>query len=355
MNVAVIGATGNAGRPIARLLLDDPSVEVNACARSEAALADLESTIGPSPGMLRTTVADVARSDDMLRVFGSADLVVGATSRSQHGMTLAELAVETGVSYLGLYLSEPAKWDRLRTLHTRCVERGVMVVDDGGWHPGVPAAMVRAAAEHGALSEAWVGASFGLRWDEIGVASETIDDFLTELEATDPSVWVEGGWVRGFRHARHFDFGVGEEPVSCIPMCLEEMRELAGSGTLDSTGFFMAGFGPALDYAVLPLSMGVAKVKRSWGAGLLWWGLRHFGSSDDIGVLVLDGRRAESGEAVRMRVWHADAYALTAIPAVATIRQMWSNPRPGVWTQASFVDPGHFFEQLREMGVNVEA
>ena len=354
MHVAVIGATGNAGRLIARFLLEDPSIEVNACARSAPRLRALHSSLGSTAGTLRSTVVDVTRRSDMLEVVSQADLVVGATSRAAHAPDLAALAVEAGTSYLGVYLSEPAKWRRLRNLHQPCVERGVMVVDDGGWHPGVPAAMVRAAAEQGALSEAWVGAKFGVRWDELDVVGDTIDDFLTEMETTDPSVWVDEGWIRGFRHSHRFEFGLGGDPVSCIPMCLEETRELAASGTLNSTGFFMAGFGPAVDYGVLPLSVGLAKIKRAWGAGLLWWGLRRFASSSDFGVLVLDGRRRASGEAVRMRVLHSDPYVLTAAPAVATIRQMMSQPRPGVWTQAAFVDPTRFFDQLGEMGVQVE-
>ena len=45
---------------------------------------------------------------------------------------------------------------------------------------------------------------------------------------------------------------------------------------------------------------------------------------------------------------------MTAVPTVATIRQMLSTPKPGVWTQAAFVEPVRFFEQIREMGIDIE-
>jgi hypothetical protein len=355
VRVAVIGATGNAGRHITRLLLEDPSTEVNACARSEARLLELEAVLVPTRGTLRTTVADVRCESDVHDIVSSADIVVGATSQSNHGPGLASLAVGCGASYYGVYLSDKEKWQRLRRLRDACLERGVMVVDDGGCHPGLPAAMVRFAAERGRLKEAWVGAKFGLRWDELVVARETIDDFLSEIEATEPAQFADRAWVRGYRHTREFDFGLGRGAESCMPMCIEEIRELVSSGTLESTGFFMAGFGPAVDYGVIPLSMGLAKVNRRWAAALLWWGLRRYASTTEVGVLVLDAQRASGGGSIRIRVSHPDPYVLTAAPAVATIRQMALDPRPGVWTQASFVEPADFFERIREMGIRVEA
>jgi len=348
-----MGATGHAGRHITRLLLEDPDTQVNACARSEAKLHQLESNLASARGSLRTTAVDVRNEASLIDVVSSADLVVGATSRSTHGPVLASTALEAGSSYYGVYLSDPEKWASLRRLHESCIERGVMVVDDGGCHPGVPAVMVRFAAERGGLKEAWVGARFGLRWDELEIARETIDDFLTEIQTTDPSLFVDRAWVRGYQHARAFDFGMGRGAESCIPMCLEEIRELADSRTVASTGFFIAGFGPAVDYGVLPLCVGLAKLRRSWATALLGWGLRRFASVEHHGVLVLVAQRASDGEPVRMRVWHDDPYVLTAAPAVATIRQMASDPRPGVWTQAAFVEPVRFFEDVNQMGVAV--
>lgn len=354
MRIAVIGATGNAGRLITRLLLEDSSVEVNACARTEDGLRALEASLAPSAGTLRTTVVDVEGSRGLSEAASAADLLVGATSRAEHAPILASLAVEHGASYIGVYLSDPRKWRRLRRLQGRCVERRVTVLDDGGCHPGVPGAMIRLAAEEEGLSTAWVGAKFGLRWDRLDAASETIEDFLAEVEATDPSVFVDRAWVRGYRHVRSFDFGRGDGPVSCVPMCIEEIRELAESGTVESTGFFMAGFGPLMDYGVLPASMGLARLNRRLAAAVFSWGLRRLASKPEQADLLLDGTRRSDGSPVRVRVSHPDPYFLTAAPVVAAIHEMRAAPRPGVWTQAGFVEPRRFFRALGEMGVSVE-
>ncbi len=353
MRIAVVGATGNAGRRVTRLLLEDPRAEVTACARSRARLDELVTSLGPVAGRLTTRVADVDDEARLRGIAAGADIVIGATSHAHHGPVLAACALDAGASYLGIYLSDRRKWDRLRTLHQRCVEGGAMVVDDAGCHPGLPAAMIRFASAAGALRTAWVGAKFGLDWGASGVVGDTVADFLTEVEATDPSVFVDGGWVRGYRHSRRFDFRRGGGPESCVPMCLEEIRELADSGAVPSTGFYMAGFGPLMDWGVLPTSMILARVYRPAAITLFWWGLRTLASHAQQADLILEGTRAADGSPVAMVVSHPDPYVLTAVPVVATIRQMLATPKPGVWTQSGFVEPGPFFDTLAQMGVSV--
>ena len=354
MRVAIIGATGNAGRHIVRLLLNEPSAEVAACSRSETRLGELESQLGASAGRLRLKVVDLNQEAQLADIASSVDLVVGATSRSAHSPRIASVAVECGAHYIGLYLSDAEKWRKLRQLQARCLEREVMVVGDGGCHPGLPAAMVRLAAKQARLKSAWVAAKFGLRWDMLKGEADTIDDFLHEIESTDPSVLINRAWVRGYRYARRFDFGHGSGSESCIPMCIEEIRELADSGAVDSTGFFMAGFGPILDYGILPIATGLAKVNRRWASSLLWWGLRYFASAAEQGDILLEAESLSDSEPIRIRVSHPDPYVLTAVPVVAAIYQMLTSPRPGVWTQAGFIEPVSFFEQIERMGVVLE-
>jgi len=352
VKITVLGATGQAGRHITRLLLDDESAEVTACARTATRLDALEAALTSRNGTLRTAVVDVESESEVERVVAAADLVVAATSRWSDAPRIASIAVNCSTAYFGIYLSNGEKWRRLRQLHDECVARNLMVVDDGGAHPGLPAVMIRRAREEGELRSAWVGAKFGLPWDELDLASETVSDFVEEIETTDPSILKEGVWVQGYRHARKFDFGSGSLEA-CAPMCLEEIRELGNSGAVPSAGFFIAGFGPLVDYGVFPLSMGLTKVSRRRAADLMLWGLRRWASARSGAVLVLEGERTEGSPEVRLRVAHADPYLLTAIPAVAAIHQMVRQPRPGVWTQAAFVNPDPFFRHLQEMGVEV--
>ena len=351
--IAVFGATGHAGRLICKLLLGLEDFEVVACSRTREKLAKLQASLGPSSSRLSAETVDLHRVADLDRVLGQVDLVTGATSQWQDAPALAARAAESSTHFCGIYLSNHQKWQQLRELHDTCVERGVMVIDDCGTHPGLPAVMIRWMNERTPLRAAWVGGKFDLEWNALRPSEETVSDFVSEIEMADPSVFTDGHWKRGYSLMREFDFGKGRGPVACTPMLMEEIREVVETGSLDSVGFYIAGFGPLMDYVLIPLSMALTKVHRRMSRNLLWWGLRRHASRPPFAVVQLDGERADGSGPVKMRVSHDDPYYATAVPVVATILQALENPKPGVWTQAAFVEPGPFFDSVQEMGLQV--
>lgn len=350
--VVVLGATGQAGRRICRLLLEREAVDVVACGRRPERIEELAAYLGNSP-RLSVHAVDVADEGALAPLVQPGDVVVGATGSWHDGPLLARRAVRASASYVGIYMSNPAKWRALRSLDGEARARGVALVDDGGTHPGLPGAMIRLAAARAPLAAAWVGAKFCVRWSDLGLAPETIRDFVAELRNADPSFRADGDWQRGYRHARRFDFGREMGVAACVPMLIEEIREAAAAlPALRSCGFFVAGFGPWTDWGVLPAAILLGRVHAGAAARLVWWGLRRFESGEEHSALVLEGRCTD-GSSVRMQVGHEDAYEMTAVPVVAAIRQLLARGPTGVWTQASFVEPGPFFDDLQAMGIRV--
>lgn len=352
--VGVFGATGQTGRLICQLLLEREDVEILACARTTEKLAKLQASLDSSGSRLSTQAIDLHDDAIVDGVVDEVDLIVGATSQWQDGLILAARAASSSTDYCGIYLSNADKWAQLRALHDTCLDRGVTVVDDCGTHPGLPAVMIRRIHVRTPLRSAWVGGKFDLQWDTLGLAEETVTDFVAEIETADPTVFIDGVWKRGYSLGRQFDFGAGRGPETCTPMLMEEIRELVETESIDSTGFYIAGFGPFIDYFIIPLSILLSKVNRRISRNLLWWGLRGYASRAGSAVVQLDGERADGAGPVKMTVSHDDPYFLTAVPVVATIQQVLTDPKPGVWTQAAFVEPDGFFESLQGMGLRVD-
>lgn len=354
--IVVIGGYGNAGRSIVELLLrhtDRPVVVAGRhLERAEALAAALAD---PRVTPARADATDPASLAPLL--VGAEVLVVAAGTSAAWRVT-AQAALDAGCHQLDLQIGS-AKNAGLRALDGRAREAGVCIVTDCGFHPGVPAAMVRAAAANRpGLTTAVVSSWIALDWAGLGPFSDsTVAEMVAEFADYRYEALVDGRWVapRGTRPVV-FPPPVGRQRVAA--MGLDEMRAVADAlPGLREIGFYVGGFPTVVNYGVIPLvyaGMKVAPTRAARPLGrLLDVGLRRFSRPPYATFLQLEGGVA--GQPVRplMRLRHDDAYLLTAAPVVAAIRQVLARPRPGVHLQGMLVEPTTFFADLAAMGVEV--
>ena len=126
----------------------------------------------------------------------------------------------------------------------------------------------------------------------------------------------------------------------------------------------MSGFGPIVDYFILPLGMVALKVAPDrLGPGyarLLSGALKATSRPpyETVFQVEAEGIAAEPGGARRLaglRVAHEDGYYLTAAAAAACLLQYLDGSirRPGLSLQALAVEPGRFLTDLQTMGATV--
>ena len=363
--ILILGGYGQTGRLLAHYLLDETECRLILAGRRPERGAALAAALNAQAGQERVTTAaaDAADLDGLAHTLAGVDLALIASSTATHGETVARAALAAGCDYLDIQYAA-AKVAMLQRLAPEIERAGRCFITDGGFHPGLPAALVRyAAARFDRLERANVGSVIAVDWAALDLGPETKVEFVNEFVDFDSRVYRDGRWQKlglaSMVKPLTMAFGPPFGRRACIAMTLGEMDALPTLiPSLHETGFYVGGFNWFSDWFISPLVMvGLKLAPRrllSPLARLQFWSMAHFSRPPYGTVLQLEaaGTRDGAPHALMLRLTHDDAYALTAIPVVACLRQWLAGPRrPGLWYQGQYVEPEALLYDMARMGV----
>lgn len=367
--LAILGGYGNAGLALARLLLQWTDVYLRLAGRSleKAQLAAQQLNASFSGDRVSGAYADASNPGSLQTLFRDADMVVVASSSADAAGTVAAEALHCGVDYFDILLSSPEKHRALRRLQPEIQQQGRCFITDGGFHPGLPAAMIRYAARYFlTLRRARIAGLIRLNWRELHFSPETEAEFFREITTQEPQYYRTGKWQKAsmFRTGDYprFDFGNPFGKRYCAPLYLEEMGLVVRDfPSLEQAGFYVAGLNWFIDWLAFPLAMARQKLfpgsRSSLTNKMLSWGLRYFSRPPYVTMLRLTAcGLSDSGECrFELTVSHPDGYMLTAIPVTACLIQYLKGDirQPGLWWMGQIVEPEDFFKIMKRAGAEV--
>jgi len=370
--ILILGGYGNTGRPLTELLLRETDAQLIVAgrnlARAQAFAARLNAQFGAERVLARR--ADAADPASLRAALSGVDVLVVASSTADQTANVVQAALAARVDYLDVIYAKE-KTAVLQQHAAQIAAAGCCFVTDGGFHPGLPAALVRYAAPHfDHLTSANVGSVIKINWRDLDLSASTMEEFVSEFMDFQMLAFKNGRWQRqswwSMMQPATMDFGQTVGPgfgrQYSLPMFLEEMRALSDLfPDLYETGFFVGGFNWFTDWFVSPLIMAALKLapQRTLKpmARLMKWSLDTFSRPPYGTLLKLEARGAKARRPAQMDVYifHEDGYVITAVPAAACLLQLLdgSARQPGLHLQAHIVEPNRFLGDLERLGLTV--
>jgi len=367
--ILILGGYGNTGRPLARLLLQESDAQLILAGRNQAKAESFAAELNHAftGNRARGIYADASDEAQLRQAFAGVDLVVVASSTTRYTRQVASAALATRIGYLDIQYSTQ-KISLLKSMAERIRQAGCCFITDAGFHPGLPALLVRYVAQSfDRLKRARVGSVIKEDWKRLEVGESAIDELVDLINDYQMSVFKDGEWhkVSLFSTSDYIrmDFRGQFGKQYCAPMMLEEMSTLPELfPSLEETGFYVGSFNWFVDWIIMPISIVAMKLwpqaaKRPMSKWI-HWGLNTFSKPPYGTLLKVEASGEENGrpKAVSVIISHPDGYLFTAIPVAACLLQYMDGSinLPGLWTQAHIVEPVRFIKDMQRMGIEVQ-
>ncbi len=362
--ILILGGYGITGRLLARHLLEQSEAQIILAGRSlEKAQSYAEELNSTFKGERVSSIyVDASSKKTLLEALKNVDMLLVAAPTAQYADIVIHAALESEVDYLDVQL-DAKKYALLNSLATEIKHAGRCFITEAGFHPGLPAAMVRnAALQLERMDSAIMACYLNVGRTPYSEAKDKLMEFFRHYQA---QVFKGGGWTRpGSFDSQKVDFG-GEVGVrKCFSMFIEELRPLPEMHpTLQELGFYVSETHWIVDWIIFPLIFAGLKIAPRRATSrlgkILWWSMKAFSKPPYLVSLKIEAKGEKNQKPVTFECFisHADGYELTAIPVVACLLQYLDGTvrRPGLWMMGHLVEPLRFYNDMEKMGVEISS
>ncbi len=361
--IAVLGEYGQAGRSVVRHLLKHTDASIRICGRrldkAEALQLDLHRT--GAGERLTIYSADAADTASLRQAFTGTNLVIITLNTVIHTANIAQACLDADCDYFDIH-DPPEVIDHLRPFASRAEEAGRLFVTQGGFAPGIPAALVRMAASS---FDRCLGCRLGLALSlKTAERYEQVYDVFDFIVRTRPVTYKTGAWQEAsFKDRRVIDFGERFGRREAFPIDMVELHALPEQLGIEELSIYGGSPNWFVDYLTSRLIGALHKIKPRLGwpalAQLVFWMAKKMTNEPSGCSTVLDAWGTKKGRdrTARWVLDHEDNYSATAVAVTAFLNQYDAGAFDGIRgirMMGHIIDPERSVQDLQSMGVIVQ-
>jgi saccharopine dehydrogenase (NAD+, L-lysine-forming) len=355
--IFILGGYGYTGKLLASHLLAQTEAQIIIAGRSVKKANSFADELNDPRVSVRQV--DASNLEDLTQALKGTTLCLVAAPVTHHAETVVRACIAAHVDYLDIQFSSK-KLQALSASEEEIKQAGLCFVTEAGYHPGLPAALIRYAALKLDVIESALTAGY-LNMSNIPY-SEAVDELMEGFIEYQAQVFKNGAWTKPSSwDMQSFNFGEDIGKRACYSMFFEELRDIPTMyPTIKETGFYISGANWFTDLLITPLVFFGLKIAPKRGlrplGKLMWWGMGKSKPPYVVALKVeakgqLEGIQAQ----VHARIAHPDGYELTAIPVVAYLKQYLDGTarKEGVHMMGHIAEPVRLFNDMQKMGVQV--
>jgi len=363
--IFILGGYGYTGKLLAKHLLAQTDAQIVIAGRNLEKAKSFADELNDSRVVARQVDASDFNSltQALQDVTPSTSLRPGlclvAAPTTHHTETVIRACIQARVDYLDVQFSS-RKLKVLFAAEERIKQTGLCFITEAGYHPGLPAAMIRYAASKLDVIESALTAGY------LGINNipytEAVDELMEAFIEYQAQVYKKGAWTKpGSWDSHSFNFGEDIGKRTCYSMFFEELRDIPNMyPSLKEAGFYISGSNWLADLIITPIVFIGLKLAPKRGirplGKLMWWAMGKSKPPYMVALKVeakgqLNGMQAE----VEARIAHPDGYELTAIPVVAYLLQYLDDTArcEGIHMMGHIAEPVQLFNDMRRMGAEI--
>ncbi len=355
--ILILGGYGYTGKLLAKHLLAQTHYQIIIAGRN----FEKAQTFAYELHDMRATARQVDAADpiSLKNALRGVDFLLVAAPTTHHTPIVIRAALDAGVDYLDVQFSSE-KIKILNSFAKEIQDKNLCFVTEAGFHPGLPAALVRYAASKMDSIESARTAGY-LNVGTSMPYTDAVDELMEAFIDYQTQVYKNGAWTKSTSYDMcKFDFGEDIGKRDCYSMFFEELRGLPEMyPSLKNVGFYMAGGGLLADSLTMLVLLGL-KIAPKRGlkpmGKLMWWIMTKLPKPPYRVVLAVEAKGKLNGKLVEVRVRseHEDGYEFTAIPVVAFLMQYNQVRRLGLHMMGHLAEPDRLFQDMQQMGVCIK-